>query len=483
MMMFIRRNERKNMGRLVRIVFIATAIVLFGLLPALAKEQDSLSFNPFGKIMIYRKTPHPSQVVLFVSGDGGWEKGVVDMAKSISTMDALVLGIDFPRYQKSLASSKGSCAYCAADFENLSKFAQKTLGFPNYIKPTLVGYSSGATLVYALLVQAPHNSYQGVVSLGFCPDLILPKPMCRGNGLEWTGPFKGKGYIFSAAKQVDAPWIVFQGLKDQVCDPPETEDFVQKVGNAEIVTLPKVGHGFSASRNWLPQFDYAFGRLFKLGTLKPHTDSSLSDLPLVEIPSTKKQGDSMAIIVSGDGGWAGIDREIGTRLAENAVPVVGLNSLSYFWTARSPETASKDLERIIDHYLTAWDKKNVILVGYSFGADALPFMISRLSENIRHHVAFIALISPSHDASFEFHLSDWLGGSPGQSGYKVMPEIENLKDYPLVCVAGSDESDNLCKDLTFPWVKSVILPGGHHLGGDYQRITQTILAGIKPVEK
>lgn len=138
-----------------------------------AALPGKLSFAPFGDVAVYAQSDHPSHVILFFSGDGGWNSGVIDMARIAASMDALVLGIDFPKYQKAMAASKAKCAYPAADVENLSKFAQKTLGFTSYIRPVLVGYSSGATLVYALLVEAPPNSYQGVLSLGFCPDLTL----------------------------------------------------------------------------------------------------------------------------------------------------------------------------------------------------------------------------------------------------------------------------------------------------------------------
>jgi hypothetical protein len=42
----------------------------------------------------------------------------------------------------------------------------------------------------------------------------------------------------------------------------------------------------------------------------------------------------MAVVVSGDGGWAGIDRDLGEELAREGLPVVGLNSLQYFWKPR-----------------------------------------------------------------------------------------------------------------------------------------------------
>ena len=120
--------------------------------------EEVIQFGHFGDVHLYRNTPHPKYVVLFVSGDGGWNLGVIDMAKALADLDALVAGIDITTYLKRLQSTKEACNYPAADFEGLSQFLQKHCAFPDYGQPLLVGYSSGATLVYATLAQAPPNS-------------------------------------------------------------------------------------------------------------------------------------------------------------------------------------------------------------------------------------------------------------------------------------------------------------------------------------
>src|SRR4051812_27433577 len=79
--------------------------------------------------------------------------------------------------------------------------------------------------------------------------------------------------------------------------------------------------------------------------------ASTPKLPLIEVPSTGGNSDTLVVFVSGDGGWAPIDREIAKVFAANGMPVVGLNALQYFWTKRTPENASRDLRTIINHYL------------------------------------------------------------------------------------------------------------------------------------
>ena len=123
-----------------------------------ASAQETVQFGAFGTVTLYRNTPHPKHVVLFVSGDGGWNLGVIGMAKVLAGMDALVAGIDIIHTLKVLERSAQPCGYPASDFEELSKFIQKHCGFPEYVTPVLAGYSSGATLVYAVLVQAPAST-------------------------------------------------------------------------------------------------------------------------------------------------------------------------------------------------------------------------------------------------------------------------------------------------------------------------------------
>jgi type IV secretory pathway VirJ component len=226
--------------------FFLSVFLMLTVASGIRAEETTDQFGRFGKIALYFPSGHPAHVVLFVSGDGGWNLGVVDMAREIAALGALVVGIDITYYLNQLGRSSESCVYPAADFELLNKYVQKKLNFPQYVTPMLIGYSSGATLVYAVLGQSPSNTFGGAISLGFCPDLTVTKPLCRSNGLEWQqDPKKKNLYLFPPFKHLRNPWIAFQGTIDKVCDPLQTEAFVKQVPNGQLVSLPGVGHGFS----------------------------------------------------------------------------------------------------------------------------------------------------------------------------------------------------------------------------------------------
>ncbi len=453
-----------------------------------AKCGETLQFPGFGTVSLYGGTENPGHVVLFVSGDGGWNKGVVDMAGALASDDTLVVGIDIVHYLKSLSTSKEACVYPAGDLETLAKYVQEKLGLAAYHPPILVGYSSGATLVYTALVEAP-KSFPGAVSLGFCPDLNIKKPLCKGDGLEHkTGP-KGKGFIFLPKKSLKTPWIVLQGDIDQVCNPVETKDFVNQVGSARLIKLPKVGHGFSVQKNWMPQFKDAIREIEGHDTTPRSVAKAVADtesnavvetgdLPLVELPNASSHGNLMAVIISGDGGWASIDSEMGERLSAAGIPVVGLDSLKYFWKSKTPDVAAADLKRIIMYYSDAWNKKEFLLIGYSRGADVLPFMVSRLPKELRNRVRLLVFLGLSDKVSFEFHLSDWIAGKSRSTDLPIEPEIEKLRGIKMLCICGRSENNSLCRKLDRGLAETVLLKGGHHFGGDYEGIIEQVLTKL-----
>ena len=459
-----------------KVIFLVFALV-FSTSASHSAKEETASFGPFARVTLYYNSPSPKNVALFVSGDGGWKLGVVDMARELTSLDALVVGVDITHYLKEIEKSDARCLYPAGDFEELSKFVKKMLDFPNYITPVIVGYSSGATLVYATLVQAPFNTFRGAISLGFCPDLLLTKPLCKGSGLEWGPGPKGKGYSFLPAKTLEVPWIAFQGTIDQVCNAHETEAYVNQVHNGKLVLLPKVGHGFSVPKNWLPEFRQAFTTLVARvdSNNQKYTAKALSDLPLVEVPATGKNKGIMAVFVSGDGGWSITNRGLSRVLSQHGIRVVGLNSLHYFWTRRTPETAAKDMDRILSYYTSFWRTKEVIAIGYSMGADVLPFMLNRLPEQTLLKVQSVVLIGPGHKIDFQFHLKNWLGRPQPQEALPVIPEVQKLKVKNTVCVYGTEDSDSICNSLPSGKVKVIELKGGHRVGRNYEGIADEIL--------
>ncbi len=203
----------------------------------------------------------------------------------------------------------------------------------------------------------------------------------------------------------------------------------------------------------------------------------VSDLPLVE-RRVISQADTLVILLSGDGGWAPIDKALTQYFNAAGLSVLGWDMLHYFWTARTPASAGHDLARIIAHYLPAWDKRRVVIVGYSLGADTAPFLVRRLPDELRARVSGMALLAPSKTTYFEFHVTNWLNMSSSATSYPVLPEVAALTVPEILCVGVVDESDTLCPTLDRRRVHIEMLPGDHHFGEDYQRLADLIIATL-----
>jgi type IV secretory pathway VirJ component len=446
----------------------ALAILLWR---SIAAAGETLDYEPIGHIAVFRPAGDPLGVALLLTGDAGFTATEEAIARTLAAAGALVLGVDLRDYRAQLAKAWTSESYPSADLELLSQFAQRASGLPTYEPPVLVGVEAGAALAYAALAQANPGSYRGAVSVSFCPLLALPRTPGRGRGLDVTRTDHDELRL-APSPVVQGRWVIVQPEDDPPCPPTLVRDFARQVAHAKVLPAPDGSAGLAS------RVRAAF--LGIAGAPREEDRSTpaaaVADLPLVELRATGTPVGSLAVMLSGDGGWASIDRDIGGALAARGVDVVGLNSLRYFWTRRTPDSATADLDRVLRHYLAAWGAERVLLLGYSRGADILPFLAARLAPDLRARVAVIALLGPARSVDFEFHLSDWVAAADRATELPIRPEVEKLRGMHLLCVYGADETDSLCPEIGPPLATVLEQPGGHHFGGDYDAIVTRILA-------
>lgn len=200
---------------------------------------------------------------------------------------------------------------------------------------------------------------------------------------------------------------------------------------------------------------------------------ALADLPLVVTPAAGPPSGLTVVMYSGDGGWAAIDRVVAGRLARRGAAVVGVNALRYYRTPRSPAGAAADLARILH---TEASDGEVALVGYSFGADPLPFLAARLPADLRARVRRVVLVSPTGAADFRFQLLDWL--RPDPEALATAPALRALGGAP-VCLYGADDRKAACARLAADGlVRAERLPGGHHFARRYGAVGDAVAAAL-----
>jgi type IV secretory pathway VirJ component len=205
---------------------------------------------------------------------------------------------------------------------------------------------------------------------------------------------------------------------------------------------------------------------------------TVGDLPLTLLPASG--GNLLAVVLTGDGGWAAGDRSIAAAFVQRDVAVVGLSSPRYLGHGRTPVEASADLARILRYYLAAWHRERAIVVGYSRGADIGPFMVSRLPPDLRGRVALTALLGPGPMASFRVGMLDILRDHTRRGGLPVTPEVAKLRGIPVLCIFGARDRGAICSSLQAEGLaRAVVRDGGHAVGGhDGPAVVSAVLAAL-----
>jgi type IV secretory pathway VirJ component len=221
-------------------------------------REDTFELDAFGTVHALVPTAGVKSVAVFLSGDGAWNTGVKDMAQLLANEGALVAGIDVVPYLMALNNSTAACTSVADDFATLARAIQSRYAITVNIKPIVIGYSSGATLAYAIAAQAPAASIHGFITLGFCEILEVHRPLCTGRKLAF---YRRQNGLTLLPTQVDVPWRALQGTIDQACTLEEVRRFTEAIPTARVIPLSKVGHGFAVARRWQPQYVAAYKEL------------------------------------------------------------------------------------------------------------------------------------------------------------------------------------------------------------------------------
>lgn len=172
--------------------------------------------------------------------------------------------------------------------------------------------------------------------------------------------------------------------------------------------------------------------------------------------------------ISGDGGFNNFSTAFIRELNAKGYPVLALNAKSYFWKTKSPDVATKDITGLITQYLALWKRNEVILVGYSLGADVVPFVQTRLSLDVLNKVKHTVLLSPSNTTDFTVHLFYSSSG-----GSNVPVEINKL-NKPLLIIFGKSENNIPVKEINNTMATILTLPGDHHYDNQVAVLTGEI---------
>ncbi|MGF0536941.1 virulence factor family protein [Agrobacterium sp. ES01] len=431
-----------------------------------SETSETLTATSLPLDRIYYPRDQARAVVVLLSGEEGWSTAETSIAGTLSDKGVVTVGVDLPAYYRALALEERSCLYLVSDIERISKQLHRLAAIETYRPPVVAGLGEGATLALAIAAQTPVSTISATIAVDPGSVVPLENPLCT-----------------PAPKTPSSDGIAYGLTKGPLPDPVTIAltHAASAVGRRHAARL-------QASHPDVAVVQAKGSPAAVLSDALNAVSASLAganvalDLPLVELPADAGH-DVFAIIYSGDGGWRDIDRKLGFFLQQAGVPVVGVDSLRYFWSEKTPQQTATDLTAIIKAYRKRYGVSQVALVGYSFGADILPAAFAKLEDDIRDDVKLVSLLALSRSADFEIAVTGWLGMSgEGKYGDPVDDLVKAMPAGKLQCVYGVAETESGCLALgTLERQGAEIIqrPGGHHFDGKYELIADHILDRLR----
>ncbi|OCX66570.1 hypothetical protein BFP70_04955 [Thioclava sp. SK-1] len=382
-------------------------------------------------------------IALVVTGPSGYDPHLQRRSAKLAGMHTLVIVVDAAE----MVATYGNCTAAAAA---LGPLAQKLRDQNDAARraPVLTGIGAGASLALMAANLYP-NTFKGLVT----EALSAANDPCRSIAAA-LAPEDGKSPlrwhdVAHASLAADVAGVRFYDPQSHGSD----EAFYQA-----YLTLAGTDHAFDTATV---------------------AGGDLSDLPITvhQDPSAPPSG-RYAIFLSGDGGWAKFDEEIAERLAQSGVPVVGISSMRYLWKEKSPLQIAEDITRIDRTYAGQFEAPTVILIGFSLGANVMPFFAPSLPTSLQKRITGLVLLSPERQTGFEIVMGGWMGIVTGQ--HDVAQAIMTATDsFHIFCLYGTEDKNSVCPAVD-QHVTHQSYEGGHHLNADYDAVAAEILSDWAP---
>ena len=377
----------------------------------------------------------------------------------------LVVGVDLPDYLARLDAHSGeACHDVVGDIDSISRQVQRERGNTLYLTPIVAGIGEGGALAPAILARAPAATIAGAVSYDPTVAVHTRIPLCSTPGAKTD---LDGGFVYGPWPSLPGFWVVAFPVGSN--GPERQHIAVLKAAGTPVDIASHAGSGAAETLAALMR-----PHLTPVATSPP---TGIAKLPLIELPA-EQSGPLLAIVLSGDGGWRDIDKTVSEKLQSAGVSVVGLDCLRYFWSRKSPEQVARDLGAVVDTFLSRWGGSKVVLVGYSFGADVLPFAYDRLSPETKSHIVQLSLLGFSTAADFEIRVAGLVGAGPSKEALPTEPTLAPIDPTIIQCFYGADEDDSACRFLQGK-AEVIRTTGGHHFNGNYGALAQRILDGLR----
>lgn len=184
----------------------------------------------------------------------------------------------------------------------------------------------------------------------------------------------------------------------------------------------------------------------------------------------------LVLYLTGDGGFNSFSNKICQLIADAGYAVAAIDSKSYFWKKKTPKDIAAEMSNTLKNLMLSRQNHQLFIVGYSFGADAVPFIINRIDPFVKKNVRSIVLLEPSVSTDLEIHIADILGRSSTKRNLDVVAEINRIEGVKTSVVLGDDEAEFPVKKITLKNFNKKYLSGGHHFSGNAEQVVKATLS-------
>ena len=167
-----------------------------------------------------------------------------------------------------------------------------------------------------------------------------------------------------------------------------------------------------------------------------------------------------AVLLSGDIGFLGASPRVARAVETTGLPVYAVSSLAAFRERKTIPQTVAIIERAVNETKARYGADKVLLVGHSFGADAVGAALPDLSPEVRNSLLGVVLIVPSDRVYLRADPSTWSYRGPPDAS---LDRVRSVNWVRILCIYGLQERDSLCPSLHGPKVRVVGLAGGHGL--------------------
>lgn len=193
-------------------------------------------------------------------------------------------------------------------------------------------------------------------------------------------------------------------------------------------------------------------------------------LILLMLSGVQAQEKPAILYISGDGGMNDFSNSLTGSLSKYGYAVQVINARNYFWKKKTPEQAAADIGLMLNKLPAS---QPIALIGFSFGADVLPFIIPKLPAGLQSRLRTLVLIAPSASTDFEIHLSEMLGLHPDHP-YQLVNGLNGLSIPKTLAILDAADTEFKPALIHLAGFSVIRLSGGHHFDGNADQLSAII---------